>query len=100
MIITPISQQYVEVDVVAKLANGSDAPVSGVDVALLPPRVSPDADTLWTTAAYALGTATVLVAGPDADGDLVVPRSGADLWMRVVDSPEVTATKITRISVI
>jgi hypothetical protein len=76
--------------------------VTGVDVALLPPRsAGPTAATVWFAAAYASGSFTVLLAGPDADatGALVVPAS-ADIWMRISNAPEVDAEKLERIIVL
>jgi len=100
--ISRIDRQYVEFDTTATYGDGTPATLTGVDVALLPPRRTPAADTTWTAATYAAPTATVLVAGPDADGTgaLVVPAGGADLWVRATDTPEVTATRVTRISVV
>lgn len=96
-----IDRKYAKVTVTAALANGDPATLTGVDVALLAPRSTPTAATTWTAATYAAGVATVLLAGPDADpaGALVVPATGADLWIRVVDSPEVDATRVQRIAV-
>lgn len=96
-----IDRKYAKVTVTATLANGDPATLTGVDVALLAPRSTPTAATTWTAATYAAGVATVLLAGPDADpaGALVVPATGADLWIRVVDSPEVDATRVQRITV-
>lgn len=75
--------------------------LTGVDVALLPPRTSPTAATVWYPAQYADGSFTVLLAGPDADptGALVVPAD-ADIWMRIADTPEVDAEKLERITVL
>lgn len=89
-------------NVVATLGTGVPDVISGIEVALLPPRVAPDINTAWTAAQYASGTATVLYAGPDADetGAIVVPTGGADVWMRVIDSPEVQAVKVERITVL
>ena len=90
-----------EYDVTATLPGGGPATLTGVDVALLPPRATPDGDTTWTAADYAAGVATVLLAGPDADDTdaLVVPSGGADLWIRVTDSPEVDAERVERLTV-
>lgn len=97
-----IDRKYARIPVTATLASGAAATITGVDVALLPPRTTPTATTTWTAATYASGVATVLLAGPDAAGSgaLVVPASGADLWIRVTDTPEVDAEKIARIAVI
>lgn len=86
-------------DVTATLPDGTAATLAGVDVALLPPRTTPTGETMWTAATYSAGTATVLLAGPDADpGDaLVVPATGADLWLRVTDNPEIDAERVERI---
>lgn len=96
-----IDRLYRDYDVAATLRDGGPATLTGVDVALLPPRTTPTAATAWTTATYAAGTATVLLAGPDAAGlgALVVPATGADLWVRVTDTPEVDAQRVERITV-
>lgn len=101
MILNRIDRQYVDIPVTATLRNGAPATLTGVDVALLPRRVSPTAATTWIPAAYANGTATVLLAGPDADpaGALPVPLVGAELWIRVTDNPEVDAARVERIIV-
>lgn len=101
MDISRIERQYVDIDITATRRDGSPATLTGVDVALLPVRMPPTAATTWTAAAYANGTATVLVAGPDAAGSgaIIVPLGGADLWVRVTDNPEIDAAKITRINV-
>jgi glucosylceramidase len=98
--LTRVSRLYVEIDVAATLPGGGSATISGVDVALLPVGSGPDASTAWSAATYATGTATVLLAGPDAGGSgaIVVP-SDADLWAKVTDSPEIDAAKVTRVSV-
>lgn len=100
--LTPITRQYVSIDVTAALASGAPAVISGVDAAIVTPRYAPSGTTSWRSITYASGTATVLVAGYDADptGAIVVPPGqGVDLWIRVVDSPEVTATKVERLIV-
>lgn len=99
--LTRVSRKYVEIDVVATLPGGGSATISGVDVAMIPINAGPDAATSWTAATYATGTATVLLAGPDAGGSgaLVVP-SDMDLWAKVTDAPEVDAVKIARVNVV
>lgn len=99
--LTRIDRQYVHIDVTAALADGTPADLGGVDVALLGRGGTPAADTEWTAAAYSGGTAVVLVAGPDADpdGGQQVPVTGADLWIRVVDSPEVQAVLVDAIRI-
>lgn len=75
--------------------------VTGVEVALLPPRSGPTAATVWTSVDYASGSFTVILAGPDADSAdaLAVPAS-ADLWMKITGAPLVEAVKIERITVL
>lgn len=96
-----IDRLYRRYTVTATLAGGGPATLTGADVALLTPRSKPTGATVWTATDYAAGVATVLLAGPDADdtGALAVPAGGADLWIRVVDSPEVDAELVERISV-
>jgi hypothetical protein len=99
--LSPIDRVYVKFPVTGKLADGSAATVTGVDVALLPFRTDPATVTTWTPAAYADGIASVLLAGPAADpsGALPVPVGGAELWARVTDTPEVQAVRVGFISV-
>lgn len=82
-------------------ANASPPPLSGVDVALLPPRTSPTINTQWTAATYSNGQFTVTLAGPDADptGALEVSAS-SDLWMRITDEPTVDAEFVERITLL
>lgn len=96
-----VDRLYRDYTVTATLRDGSPATLAGVDVALLTPRGTPDADTSWTAADYTDGIAVVLLAGPDAAGNgaLVVPADGADLWLRVTDSPEVQAVRVDRVTV-
>lgn len=99
MILNRIDRQYVDIDVTATLRNGQPATLTAVDVALIPPRTSPTAATVWTPASYANGTATVLLAGPDASPTdaLPVPAAGADMWIRITDSPEIDAARVERV---
>ena len=101
MNLTPVSREYATFTVAAT-EDGQPVTLTAVDVALLPPRTSPAADTAWTTADYSAGVATVLLAGPAADpsGALVVPVKGADLWVRVTDVSEVDAARVARITVV
>jgi cytoskeletal protein RodZ len=96
-----VDRIYRDYTVTATNTAGGAATVTGVDVALLPPRTSPTAATTWTATTYASGVARVLLAGPDAPGSgaLVVPTDGADVWLRVSDSPEVDAERIERVVV-
>lgn len=97
-----LDRRYRYYDVAAAMPNGDPATLDGVSVALLPPRTPPDETTVWTTAEYVGEVVTVLLAGPEADdtdATLVVPDGGADLWIRVVDEPEVMTARVERISV-
>lgn len=96
-----IDRLYRDYTVTATLRTGGAAVLTGVQVALLTPRAAPTAATVWTAATYAAGVATVLLAGPDADptGAIPVPAGGADLWIRVTDTPEVDAQRVERITV-
>jgi hypothetical protein len=92
----------VNIPVTATDAAGDPQVLTGIDVALLPPRTTPTSATTWTAATYAAGFATVLLAGPDADDTdaLAVPVAGADLWVRVVDNPEVVVVRAGRVAVV
>lgn len=102
MELTRITRRYVEVDVSATLAEGGAADLDAVQFAVLSPRARPTGATTWTTASLSAGSAKVLVAGPDADpaGALSVPSGGGDLWLRAVDSAEVDAVRVTRLTVL
>ena len=99
--LSPVDRVYRTYTVAVTDPDDEAPTIAGVDVALLAPRISPAADTVWTAATYADGEATVLLAGPEADSTdaLVVPTAGADLWLRVTDDPETTATRVERLSV-
>lgn len=102
MELSRIDCQYVDLEVTATLRDGTAATLTGVDVAILPYRTRPTAATAWTASTYAAGVATVLISGPDAGGvpnALVVPDGGGELWVRVVDAPEVDAARVAFISV-
>lgn len=95
-----VDRMFREYDVTAALPDGSPVAVTGVDVALLPPRATPTADTVWTATEVTAGVATVLLAGPEADDTdaLAVPAAGADLWLRLTDIPEVLAVRVERVT--
>jgi hypothetical protein len=100
--LSKIDRLYRKYDVTALDADGQPAALAAVSAALIPPRTTPTALTEWTTATFDGDTATVLLAGPDAsdnDGALIVPAAGADLWLRVADTPEIDAELVERISV-
>jgi hypothetical protein len=95
-----IGVQYAEVTVTATGPDGTPTDLPGVDIALLPPHHKPTDVTTWNAADYTDGVARVLLAGPDTDppeGAIAVPPGGADLWLRVVDVPEVQAVRADRI---
>lgn len=96
-----IDRQYRDYTVTATKKDGTPATLTGVDVAILPPRSRPTLSTTWTAATYAAGVATVLLAGPDADPSaaVVVPTGGGDLYIRVTDTPEIEAERVERITV-
>lgn len=96
-----IDRIYRDYTVTATLKSGGPATLTGVDVAILPPRTKPTGTTVWTAASYTAGVATVLLAGPDASptGALVVPAGGGDLYIRVTDNPEIEAARVERINV-
>lgn len=86
----------------ARLANGVPVSVSTIGVALMHPHISPNEATVWTSTAYSAGTATITVCGEDAGnttGALIVPDTGADLWVKVDTGTEVEVAKIERIAV-
>lgn len=96
-----VDRLYRRYAVTATLAGGGAATITAVDVAFLPPRATPTSTTTWTPTTYTTGVATILIAGPDAAGNgaLVIPADGADVWLRVVDSPEIDAERVERITI-
>lgn len=101
MQISPIDRQYASISVQATLADGTAATLDAVDVAVLSRGRSPDASTSWTAATAAGDLWQIMLAGPYADPTdaIVVPLNGADLWLRVTDTPEIQAVLVERISV-
>lgn len=101
MDLSRIDVLYAHIDVTAVLYDNTPATLTGVDVALLAPRTTPDADTVWTASVYTTGTAVILLAGPEAvePAALTVPIGGVDLWIRVTDTPEIDAARVARITV-
>lgn len=95
-------RRIVLVDVTAALDDGTPVELFDVSTAMLPARTQPDADTAWSAADYADGTATVVLAGPEADDTdaHAVPATGGDLWVRVVDDPETITVRAERIRVL
>ena len=98
---TSTERRFQTIPVTAADADGTPVTLTEVKVAVLPPRAAPDGATTWTAGNYANGELTVLLAGPDADpsGAIAIPRGGADLWVRVDDSPEIIAAKVGRVTV-
>jgi hypothetical protein len=96
-----IDRVYGYVSVTVTDIDGNPTTVAGVDVALLPPQLEPDGDTVWHPTAPVNGKGQVLFVGVDADptDGLVVPEGDADVWGRVIDNPEVLTAKVGRISV-
>jgi hypothetical protein len=97
-----IERVYRHYEVTATLADGGPATLPGVTASLIPPGYGPGPDTDWWPAVYADGTVTVLLAGPDADpadGAVVIPAAGVNLWFRIVDTPEIVARLVERITV-
>lgn len=88
-------------DVTVTDVNGTAEAPATVSFALLPPRSAPTSSTVWTSATVVDGSATVLLAGPDASptGALVVPAD-CDLWIRSTDAPQIDAQKVERITVL
>lgn len=98
---TRISRKYLRIPVSAAAADGTVATLTGFDVALVPIGGRVDSSTVWTAATFAAGVGTILLAGPDADptGALAIPAAGADLCVRVTDSPEVDVAAVCRLHV-
>lgn len=96
-----VERLYREYTVTAALPDGSPATLTAVDIAFLAPGATPTAATAWTRTTYTAGVARVLLAGPDAaaEGALTVPAPGADIWLRVVDTPEVDTAMIERVTI-
>lgn len=95
-----IDKVYATFPLTVKDSSGNTVTPSTVDVAFLPFRRSPDVGTVWTSASYAAGSVTVLLAGPLADptGAVVAPSGGGELWVRITDSPEVEAVRVAWVS--
>lgn len=105
---TRITELFIDFPVTPTLANGQPATITGVQCALLPYRSKgPTATTVWVDATWTPGvngnpgTASVLVSGPDAaspgSGGLQMGNSGADLWARIVDTPETAPAFVVRL---
>lgn len=79
---------------------------------VLAPRRTPSGTTTWVNVTYTAypdgpdedgyyGETTVLLAAPDADpaDAIVIPTGGGDFYFNVVDTPEIDAEKVERITV-
>lgn len=105
---TRVTEQFVDFPVTATDASGNPVTITGVQCALLAYRSKgPDASTTWVDATWTPGvngqpgTASVLVAGPDAPSPgatgLQMGSTGADLWALVVDNPERVPAFVVRL---
>lgn len=98
----PLEQKYVYVGLDAHLADGSPAVVESVEVAVLPLNSRTGPATAWRGVTVAEGQVRVLLAGSDADADadaLTASPPGVDLWVRIVDHPEVEVYRAAQIVV-
>jgi hypothetical protein len=96
-----IARKYLYPNATVTLADGTKVDPSSVDVVLLLGRGTPTGDTEWTEVPLSPQGRRILVAGPDADPTdaVVIPPGGADLWIRVLDEPEVDVTESRRIEI-
>lgn len=105
---TRITELFVECTVHPTDADGNTVIITGVQAALLPYLAkSPTSSTVWKSAIYdsTAHTAKVLIYGPDAADPgqtyaFALPVGGGDLWIRVVDSPEVVPEMLARIELV
>lgn len=98
-----VAAVFADITVTAKLANGSAATVTGIDVAIVAPGAKPTTTTAWVAANWAAPLAQVLLVGSLATPvgappyRLNVPDVGGDLWARIVDNPEQVAALVAHI---
>jgi hypothetical protein len=94
-----LDRQHWAIDVAA-LYGSLPAGATSYNVTLVAPRTVPTSASTWTPTTYASGTATILLAGPQADptGALVVTGSG-DLWILPVGGTDVREMKVGRVFV-
>jgi hypothetical protein len=94
-----LDRQHWAIDVAA-LYGSLPTGATGYSVTLVPKRSVPTSGNVWTPTTYANGTATILLAGPNADptGALVV-TGDADLWILPVGGTDVREMKVGRIAV-
>jgi hypothetical protein len=100
--ISSIDRLRARVTITEKRADGTAVIPPVVDVTLLPMRTFPNASTVWSApATYTPGVAEAIIAGPYANpsGALVIPTTGADLWVRVTDGDQVVTAMVDRITI-
>lgn len=102
MQISAIDRQYVHITTSITLHDGTPASVSSLEGAIVRTGTTPGASQAWVTATALAGKWRLMLAGPYADstGALVVPFVGGDLWVRVVDNPEILAKFAAHIDVV
>jgi hypothetical protein len=96
-----IARKYLYPNATVTLADGTKIDPSNVHAVLILGRGTPTGDTEWIEVPLSPQGRRILVAGPDADPTdaVVIPPGGADLWIRVVDEPEVDVTESRRIEI-
>lgn len=101
MQMTTLSIKIVDVVLTATTRTGLPATVDNAQVALTPSRLLPTASTTWTPVTVTNNVATFTVSGPQAgsSADLVVPTGMHDVWVRIVDDPEIEVIRVGRIRV-
>jgi hypothetical protein len=95
-----LDRQHWAIDVAALYGGVLPVGATSYNVTLVPPRTVPTSGNTWSGTTYASGTATVLLAGPQADstGALVVTGS-CDLWIMPVGGSDVREMKVGRVTV-
>lgn len=86
-----------------KASDGQPTAVTSARFALVPPRTRPTADTTWTTVTVAGNTFTVEYVRPGADdtsGAVLVPDTGADVYVRGIAGTYDDAEYAERITVL
>ena len=84
-----------------KAADGQATTVTGAKLALLPPRTRPTAATTWTTVTVTANKFTVDYARPgatDLSGAILVPDTGADVYVRGISGTYDDAERVERIT--
>lgn len=80
-------------------STGATVTPASVDVVAVPKRTQLTTGLTWTPATLTAGKLRVLYAGPAADptGAIPIPAAGADVYIRVTDTPEIQAVKVDTI---